>query len=353
MKKTPARINYKHLQYFQQVARDGSVTAAARRLHVAPQTVSAQLMTLERTLGRALFDRVGRRLLLTPDGRVALDYANSIFDLGLELRSVLAGQAQPRRLPLRIGITDGVPKLLAVRALAPVLERHRDRLELRSVLAGQAQPRSLPLRIGITDGVPKLLAVRALAPMLERHRDRLELVCEEGRADELFGRLAAHRLDAVLAEQPVPPHLARAMRGRPLVESGVSFVAVRTLAAGLRAGFPGSLSGARLINWSADSPLGSGIDAWLADRGLNPRVVARCDDSALMKVLAQRGLGVACVPTAIEDEVLRQYGLAVVGRAPELAEPLFLVEPSRRQANPLLAEVRPLVPSPRRALRRR
>lgn len=308
MKKTPARINYKHLQYFQQVARDGSVTAAARRLHVAPQTVSAQLMTLERTLGRALFDRVGRRLVLTPDGRVALDYANSIFDLGLELRSVLAGQAQPRRLPLRIGITDGVPKLLAVRALAPVLERHRD---------------------------------------------RLELVCEEGRADELFGRLAAHRLDAVLAEQPVPPHLARAMRGRPLVESGVSFVAVRTLAAGLRAGFPGSLSGARLINWSADSPLGSGIDAWLADRGLNPRVVARCDDSALMKVLAQRGLGVACVPTAIEDEVLRQYGLAVVGRAPELAEPLFLVEPSRRQANPLLAEVRPLAPSPRRALRRR
>ena len=308
MKKTPARINYKHLQYFQQVARDGSVTAAARRLHVAPQTVSAQLMTLERTLGRALFDRVGRRLLLTPDGRVALDYANSIFDLGLELRSVLAGQAQPRRLPLRIGITDGVPKLLAVRALAPVLERHRD---------------------------------------------RLELVCEEGRADELFGRLAAHRLDAVLAEQPVPPHLARAMRGRPLVESGVSFVAVRTLAAGLRAGFPGSLSGARLINWSADSPLGSGIDAWLADRGLNPRVVARCDDSALMKVLAQRGLGVACVPTAIEDEVLRQYGLAVVGRAPELAEPLFLVEPSRRQANPLLAEVRPLAPLPRRALRRR
>ena len=308
MKKTPARINYKHLQYFQQVARDGSVTAAARRLHVAPQTVSAQLMTLERTLGRALFDRVGRRLVLTPDGRVALDYANSIFDLGLELRSVLAGQAQPRRLPLRIGITDGVPKLLAVRALAPVLERHRD---------------------------------------------RLELVCEEGRADELFGRLAAHRLDAVLAEQPVPPHLARAMRGRPLVESGVSFVAVRTLAAGLRAGFPGSLSGARLINWSADSPLGSGIDAWLADRGLNPRVVARCDDSALMKVLAQRGLGVACVPTAIEDEVLRQYGLAVVGRAPELAEPLFLVEPSRLQANPLLAEVRPLAPSPRRALRRR
>ena len=308
MKKPPARINYKHLQYFQQVARDGSVTAAARRLHVAPQTVSAQLMTLERTLGRALFDRVGRRLVLTPDGRVALDYANSIFDLGLELRSVLAGQAQPRRLPLRIGITDGVPKLLAVRALAPVLERHRD---------------------------------------------RLELVCEEGRADELFGRLAAHRLDAVLAEQPVPPHLARAMRGRPLVESGVSFVAVRTLAAGLRAGFPGSLSGARLINWSADSPLGSGIDAWLADRGLNPRVVARCDDSALMKVLAQRGLGVACVPTAIEDEVLRQYGLAVVGRAPELAEPLFLVEPSRRQANPLLAEVRPLAPLPRRALRRR
>ena len=53
----------------------------------------------------------------------------------------------------------------------------------------------------------------------------------------------------------------------------------------------------------AESPLSIAIDAWLAERGLTPRVVARCDDSALMKALAQRGFGVACVPTAIESDV--------------------------------------------------
>lgn len=225
MKEAPTRINYKHLRYFQQVARDGSIAAAARRLHVAPQTVSAQLLTLEHSLGRPLFDRVGRRLVLTADGEVALDYAESIFNLGLELRSVLAGRTRARNVVLRVGITDRVPKLLAARVLEPVLSRHRE---------------------------------------------TLELTCEEGSADELFGRLAAHRLDAVLADQPAPPHLGRAMRGRKLAESGLSFVAAPALAASLRNRFPESLGGARLIHWPAGSPTGSAIDAWLAERGVTP-----------------------------------------------------------------------------------
>ncbi|MFO1394543.1 MAG: LysR family transcriptional regulator [Steroidobacteraceae bacterium] len=305
MNEAPVRINYKHLRYFQQVAREGSIAAAARRLHVAPQTVSAQLLTLESSLGRPLFDRVGRRLVLTTDGEVALDYAESIFGLGLELRSVLSGRARPR---------------------------------------------SIAFRVGIADRVPKLLAARVLEPVLSRHRDVLELTCEEGDADDLFGRLAAHRLDAVLADQPAPPHLARAMRARKLAESGVSFMASPALAASLRGRFPDCLAGARLIQWPAGSPTGSAIDAWLAERGVAPRVVARCDDSALMKVLAQRGHGIACVPTTIEREVARQHGLRRVGRVAELAEPLYVIEPLRRRPHPMLAELVP--PAPERATTR-
>jgi hypothetical protein len=43
---------------------------------------------------------------------------------------------------------------------------------------------------------------------------------------------------------------------------------------------------------------------------------ARCDDSALIKVFAQRGFGIACVPTVIESDVATQFGLQHVGRAP-------------------------------------
>jgi LysR family transcriptional activator of nhaA len=284
------RINLKHLHYFHEVAREGSLTAAARRLHLAPQTLSSQVRELEKSLGRTLLERSGRRL----DGEVARDYAESIFALGTELRRVMAGRAEPRRLALRLGVTDSVPKLLTA---------------------------------------------RVLAPLLERHRDRIELDCTEGTLTVLLGRLAAHQLDAVLADQPIPPNLARSMRGRRLLKSGLSLVAAPQVRLALSGDFPACLDGAPLIAGSAESPLSIALDAWLAERGLTPRVVARCDDSALIKVLAQRGIGIACVPTVIESDVAAQFGLQHVGRVPGLSEPLYLIRPAGRHVHPLLDEI--------------
>lgn len=290
----PGRINLKHLHYFHEVAREGSLTGAARRLHLAPQTLSSQVRELERSLGRTLLERTGRRLVLTPDGEVARDYAESIFALGTELRRVMAGRAEPRRLGLRLGVTDSVPKLLTA---------------------------------------------RVLAPLLERHRDRIELDCVEGTATGLLGRLAAHQLDAVLADEPMPPYLARSMRGRLLLKSGLSLVAAPHVRMALSGDFPACLDGAPLIAGSAESPLSIALDAWLAERGLTPRVVARCDDSALTKVFAQRGFGIACVPTVIESDVATQFGLQLIGRVPELSELLYLIRPAGRQVHPLLEEI--------------
>ncbi len=290
----PGRINLKHLHYFHEVAREGSLTGAARRLHLAPQTLSSQVRELERSLGRTLLERTGRRLVLTPDGEVARDYAESIFALGTELRRVMAGRAEPRRLVLRLGVTDSVPKLLTA---------------------------------------------RVLAPLLERHRDRIELACVEGTITGLLGRLAAHQLDAVLADQPMPPYLARSMHGRRLLKSGLSLVAAPQVRMALSGDFPACLDGAPLIAGSAESPLSIALDAWLAERGLTPRVVARCDDSALTKVFAQRGFGIACVPTVIESDVATQFGLQLIGRVPELSELLYLIRPAGRQVHPLLEEI--------------
>jgi LysR family transcriptional activator of nhaA len=288
------RINLKHLHYFHEVAREGSLTGAARRLHLAPQTLSSQVRELERSLGRTLLERAGRRLVLTPDGEVARDYAESIFALGTELRRVMAGRAEPSRIALRIGVIDSVPKLLTA---------------------------------------------RVLAPLLERHRNRIELDCVEGTVAGLLGRLASHQLDAVLADQPVPPHLSRSMRGRLLLNSGVSLVSTPRVRKALRGAFPACLDGAPLIARSAESPLGIAMNGWLAERGVAPRVVARCDDSALIKVFAQRSVGIACVPTVIESDVARQFGLRLVGRVPELSEPLYLIRPAGRQVHPLLEQI--------------
>ncbi len=290
----PRRINFKHLHYFHEVAREGSLTGAARRLHLAPQTLSSQVRELEQSLGRTLLERAGRRLVLTADGEVVRDYAESIFALGTELGRVMAGRAEPRRIGLRLGVTDSVPKLLTA---------------------------------------------RVLAPLLERHRDRIELDCVEGTVTGLLGRLAAHQVDAVLADQSIPPYLARSMRGRLLLKSGLSLVAAPQLRKALGRDFPACLDGAPLIASSAESPLSIALNAWLAERGLKPRVVARCDDSALTKVFAQRGFGVACVPTVIESDVATQFGLQCVGRVPELSDLLYLIRPAGRHVHPLLEEI--------------
>ena len=80
-------LNYKHLHYFQCVARAGSVVRAAERLHLTPQTLSGQLSQFEARLGITLFNRVGRRLELTKTGRLALSYAEEIFQAGSERNS--------------------------------------------------------------------------------------------------------------------------------------------------------------------------------------------------------------------------------------------------------------------------
>ncbi|MEL7344691.1 MAG: LysR family transcriptional regulator, partial [Pseudomonadota bacterium] len=66
-------INYGHLRYFREVAREGHLTRAAERLNLSQSALSAQIRTLEDRLGYALFDRVGRRLQLTEVGKITLD----------------------------------------------------------------------------------------------------------------------------------------------------------------------------------------------------------------------------------------------------------------------------------------
>ena len=78
-------LNYHHLYYFWTVARLGTIAAACEELSLAQPTISAQLRTLERSIGHKLFRQVGRTLEMTEAGRIAYRYANDIFTLGREM----------------------------------------------------------------------------------------------------------------------------------------------------------------------------------------------------------------------------------------------------------------------------
>ncbi len=97
-------LSYAHLRYFWMVAREGSLTRAAHRLRITQSAVSVQLKKLEDDLGQRLFERRGRGLVLTNAGRIALDYAESIFALGEELVEALEQEGRAARQTLHVGV---------------------------------------------------------------------------------------------------------------------------------------------------------------------------------------------------------------------------------------------------------
>jgi LysR family transcriptional activator of nhaA len=99
-------LNYHHLRYFYAVAKEGSLRKASEKLRVSEPSISAQIQSLQTSLGEELFRRSGRGLALTETGRMVYGFAEDIFSLGQELLSALKGMPASRELKLNVGLAD-------------------------------------------------------------------------------------------------------------------------------------------------------------------------------------------------------------------------------------------------------
>ena len=72
-------MELRHLRYFVSVADAASVSKAAVGIHISQPALSRQIRDLEAELGLRLFDRVGRRIQLTPEGRDLLEQSRAVF----------------------------------------------------------------------------------------------------------------------------------------------------------------------------------------------------------------------------------------------------------------------------------
>ncbi|GLW09597.1 hypothetical protein Misp01_47260 [Microtetraspora sp. NBRC 13810] len=99
------------LSYVVAIAGEGSVSAAARRLHLSQPTLSRQLRELERSLGAELFTRAGRGIAPTPAGEVLVRRARTVLAEAETLLALVAagfGAAvlpDSRRALRRVGVT--------------------------------------------------------------------------------------------------------------------------------------------------------------------------------------------------------------------------------------------------------
>ena len=286
-------LNYRHLYYFWTVAREGSITRACKQLHVTQPAISTQLQKLEQQLGEPLFAKRGRGLELTDAGRVAFQYADEIFSLGRELAETLRGRPTGKPMRLSVGVTDAFPKLLAYRILSPAL----------------------------------------------RMDPPVHLVLQDDRPERLFAELSIKEVDLVLADAPLPPTIPVRAYNHLLGECGVTFFAARGLAEAHADGFPSSLQGAPVLLPVEGTTLRRSLVHWFGSAGLEPRVVAEVGDSALLKTFGQAGMGLFAAPSAVETEIRRQYGVAVVGRVEEIRERFYAISVERKLTHPAVVAI--------------
>jgi len=282
-------VELRQLAYFDAVARHGSFTKAAQRLHIAQPAVSAQIRRLETELGATLLERTTRR--------VALTYAGELFLA--RARQVLA-------------------QLDGARA---------DLDELSAMLRGQ-------VRIGATQVVGSLDLPAALASFRRRYPG-VSLALHTGLIAKLLGMLDAGAVDLIIG--PVHDDLPAAYHARPLVpESLVLVTAPGHPLAGHRDGTLAAVRGEPF----ACLPAGSGLHAILlgaaAAEGFEPRIEFETYSPASIRELVSAGLGVALLARSAAVRPGPAIGVCELARAPG-HPPIGLIR----------SRARPLAPAPR------
>jgi LysR family transcriptional activator of nhaA len=282
-------LNYHHLLYFWTAVRLGSVSRAAEELHLAQATVSAQLRSLERSLGHKLFVRRGRSLSVSDAGQAVFRYAEEIFSLGRELGAAMRGEATySRQARFAVGISDSLPKLTAYRLLEPALQ--------------PAKPFRPYVRID--------------------------------KAERLLADLSIHHLDVVLTDAPLTHNLNVRAYNHLLGECGVNVFGVRELVEKYRDGFPNSLHGAPMLMQTRNTPLRQTLDQWFESHDLRPQLAGEVEDMAMLQVLGQHGHGLFVAPSVVAAKICKHYEVTTLGELPEVRARFYAISLERRLQHP-------------------
>ncbi|MEM7543974.1 MAG: LysR family transcriptional regulator [Pseudomonadota bacterium] len=284
-------LNLHHLRLFRAVARDGTLTGAARSLNISQSAVSTQIKALEGSLGHGLFERSGRNLILTEAGRIALDHAEEIFRAAEDLSATLKS-AGVKRQALRIGALATLSRNFQIAFLKPIIGRNDVEVILRSgsqedLLRGLD---ALSLDVVLTNLVP---ARDASSPYLVQRLDEQRV--------SLIGSPQRISAQAMEADDIIATH--------PLV--------LPTPESSLRAAF----------------------DAMLERLSVIPKIAAEADDMAMLRLLAREDVGVAVIPPIVVQDELASGRLLELARLDEITEVFCAVTIKRKFPNPLLAEV--------------
>jgi len=282
-------LNYHHLYYFMVIVQEGGVARAARKLRLTHSTLSAQLRALESHFGWPLFERRGKRLVLTTFGSDVARYATDIFRLGRELDDFARGRAGTGLDILRVGVVAGLPKTLVHGLLGPAL-----------------------------DGSATVLV-------------------RQDTSAALFEQLISGRLHVVLMNDVPTAAAAARVHSHALGETDILLYAHAELAQIGRRRFPESLAEVPFVLPPVGAPLRRRLDVWFAERGLRVPIKAEVEDAGLLRVFGCSGRGVFPVRAALRAEVEDLRNVELVGACENLRETYYAITSDRRIGRERLA----------------
>jgi DNA-binding transcriptional LysR family regulator len=277
-------MDLKHLRTFVAIAECGTVSKAAIRLHIAQPALSRQVIDLEKELGIALFDRIGRRLRLTAEGE---QFLGSCRDL-LGHAGALADQVQALR--------RGDSGVLKVTASPQMIDN------VFSTFLHRYAAHYPDVQVRLIEGIgSEVLA------MVERGEAHLGTVAHEAvpAGSEHFG------------SRPLLPITFSAVYHAPF-SPGRGQIEIRSLAA-----YP-------LLMLDPGFVLRKTFDAACRLARIRPDILFECSSPHTLLALAEAGHGIAVVPSNV---LLHRYALKslqIVHQRRPLEEPLSIFWDSRR-----------------------
>lgn len=279
-------INYNHLYYFWVIAKEGGVTAACRRLGLTQPTLSAQLKQLEDQLGKNLFERKSRKLILNDAGRLVFDYADTIFKKGDELIVHLNNQIYQKSIEFKVGILGHLPR----------------------------------------KNVHNYLKV----PLL-RSNVQLSVVVDSQEA--LLAKLQQHELDMVISDQMVQKSKEFEC---DLLEKVPMIIVGPPELKSLKRRFPESIKGQNIYLPSEGYYVRSQLNAFFKKAEVPLTIKGEFDDLEMLRVVASSGNGLTAVPRSSISDLIKSKEVVVVGDSLSTTFDIYAIRMQRSEENPIL-----------------
>lgn len=268
-------MNLHHLKYFLTIAEEGSLTAASKKLLVGQPALSAQLKQFEGWLGAKLFERRGKRLIITPAGDYVYKYAKAIKNLEIELLANFGHANDMKTRELVMGVQESVPKS-----------------KVASVIS----------------------AIRKVG--------HVHLKIIEGTGDELFNLLLEGKVDVIITNfRPLSTskEIFYSSLGKEAISVWGSPQFIK-----LKRQFPKSLDGQTFILPGFQNQIRHDFEKFMLQSGMKFEVVIEAQDTALQKELAQRGEGLMILGENSLQALAKSGALIKLGTIEEIKDEVWL-----------------------------